>query len=461
MKKTNNIWENTSKFLTIIIISLIFVGCSTTGDTGGDAGGDTGGDAGGDTGGDTGGNNDGVYTSAWDGTASEEPSKGENLYIITEAKHLAWLAEQDTAITTAIRFDANIDMGSKIFTGIKEFSGVMDGNNKKIKNLKIEDGGNTGLILLVPSGTIAEIKNLTIESGSIKGSMAGAFIAESYGAVTLTGLINKATVSGDNTGGMIGIANDKVTINNTQNTGAINGGSVNSTAGGMIGQAMDNTVTIKNAKNTGTISSGDKSGGMLGWATSTSTVNINNANNTGTISGGARAGGMMGYSEGEVTINNANNTGAIKGDNTGGMIGNSEGEVTINNAENTAMISSKHRSGGMIGFANGKVTIDNTANTGTITSDRDAGGMLGLTQNEVTIKNSHSYQAQKLVGTGTPTPTITASYYLDDTATVGEVDDKLTTAEFRTQASFTGWYFGTIWKMDLVKGYPVLQHFNN
>ena len=381
MKKTNNIWENTSKFLTIIIISLIFVGCSTTGDTGGDAGGDTGGDAGGDTGGDTGGNNDGVYTSAWDGTASEEPSKGENLYIITEAKHLAWLAEQDTAITTAIRFDANIDMGSKIFTGIKKFSGVMDGNNNKIKNLKIEDGGNTGLILLVPSGTIAEIKNLTIESGSIKGSMAGAFIAESYGTVTLTGLINKATVTGtfgSRAGGMIGAANNKVTINNAQNTGAINGGSGKSTAGGMIGQAIDSTVTINNANNTGVISSGDNSGGMIGWANRTSTVNIKNAKNTGAISGDSTAGGMIGYSE-----------------------------------------------------------------------------------KEVTIENSHSYQAQKLVGNdGGGTLTIRASYYLSGGIGAGN-GTPLTADEFRNQNKFVGWNFGTIWKMDLVKGYPVLQHFNN
>ena len=352
MKKTNNIWENTSKFLTIMIISLIFVGCSTNG-------------------GDTGGNNDGVYTSAWDGTASEEPSKSGSVYIITEAKHLAWLAEQDTA--TAIRFDANIDMGSKLFTGIKSFTGIMDGNNKSIKNLTIEDGGNTGLILLIPSGSTAEIKNLTIESGSIKGSMAGAFIAESYGTVTLTGLINKATVTGtfgSRAGGMIGAANNKVTINNAQNTGAINGGSGKSTAGGMIGQAIDSTVTINNANNTGVISSGDNSGGMIGWANRTSTVNIKNAKNTGAISGDSTAGGMIGYSE-----------------------------------------------------------------------------------KEVTIENSHSYQAQKLVGTGTPTPTITASYYL--TTSADNDAQTLTAVEFKIQAKFAGWNFGTIWKKGA--NYPELR----
>ena len=45
------------------------------------------------------------YAPAWDGTVTE-PTLESDWYIITESAHLAWLAEQTTAITKNIRFDA-------------------------------------------------------------------------------------------------------------------------------------------------------------------------------------------------------------------------------------------------------------------------------------------------------------------------------------------------------------------
>ena len=153
------------------------------------------------------------------------------------------------------------------------------------------------------------------------------------------------------------------------------------------------------------------------------TVTINKAKNTGKISGGHdSAGGMIGRVDGgTVNINKANNTGEIHGVVGGGMIGsanNGSSTVTINNTANTGKIS-----GGIIGFADASATV--------------------------TINTSHSYlaqEAQPLDGRGTA-DTITASYYLDDSAGVGTVDDKLTTAEFKVQANFVGWDFDTIWTM--------------
>ena len=126
------------------------------------------------------------------------------------------------------------------FTGIKEFNGaIIEGNGKRIKNLKIESTGNAGLILLANTSTSVsiEIKNLTIESGSIRGGSAGAFIAENIYKLELKGLTNKASVTGTGTGtgGLIGYAKDVVYINNAANTGAISG----ATSGGLIGIAED------------------------------------------------------------------------------------------------------------------------------------------------------------------------------------------------------------------------------
>ena len=336
MKKTNNIWGNASKFLTIMITSLIFVSCSTVEDTP-------------------------PPPTVWDGIT------------IKTAADLVALSGTD--VTENILFEADIDMAGKAFTGIKSFSGtIIDGNGKKIQNLKIETT-TAGLILLVDTGTTVEIKNLTIESGSIKSTdrdgIAGAFIAESKGTVTLTGLTNNAPVDGDKAGG------------------------------GMIGLVDGGTVTINKAKNTGKISGGDDSaGGMIGKVDG-GTVNINKANNTGEIHG-VVGGGMIG------SANNGSST------------------VTINNTANTGATSN----GGIIGFADASATV--------------------------TINTSHSYlaqEAQPLDGRGTA-DTITASYYLDDSAGVGTVDDKLTTAEFKDKANFVGWDW-TIWTMGAL--YPELK----
>ena len=338
MKKTNNIWGNASKFLTIMITSLIFVSCSTVEDT------------------------------------TPPPTVWDGITIKTAADLVAL---SGTDVTENIRFDANIDMKDKTFTGIKSFSGtIIDGNGKKIQNLKIETT-TAGLILLVDTGTTVEIKNLTIESGSIKSTdrdgIAGAFIAESKGTVTLTGLTNNAPVA----------------------TGIGPGAS----AGGMISRVYGGAVTINKAKNTGAIAAGgDSAGGMIGK-----------------VDGGT------------VNINKANNTGEIHGVVGGGMIGSANGgTVTINNTANTGATSN----GGIIGFADASATV--------------------------TINTSHSYlaqEAQPLDGRGTA-DTITASYYLDDSAGVGTVDDKLTTAEFKDKANFVGWDW-TIWTMGT--SYPELK----
>ncbi len=272
MKKTKNIWGFTSNFLKIIFISLILVGCSAIDNT----------------------NNTDNTGTPWDGI------------IIKTADDLVALSGKD--VTENILFDADIDMKGKTFAGIKSFTGaIIDGNGKKILNLKIEsDTDNAGLILSVPNGTTTEIKNLTIESGSIKSTSgdAGAFIADSKGTVTLTGLTNKASITGNAVGGIIGIDTGTVTINNANNTGNIRGNNTSGykRVGGIIGAAIG-TVTINNANNTGAISSEDVSGGIIGQALCI--VTIKNTANTGTISG-EDAGGLIGTTtsaSGKFTIN--------------------------------------------------------------------------------------------------------------------------------------------------------------
>ena len=153
----------------------------------------------------------------------EEPPTVGNTYEISKSEHLMWLSGKD--ITQNIKFMNDIDMSGVAFTGIKTFAGtIIDGNGKKIQNLKINNTGDAGLILSVDSGTTVTIKNLTIESGSITSERnAAAFIGYSVGTVTLTGLVNKAAVTTGNGKAAGMIANNRGTaiIKNSVNTGVI------------------------------------------------------------------------------------------------------------------------------------------------------------------------------------------------------------------------------------------------
>jgi len=420
-----------SIFMFIIIMAIFTVSCGAE-STGSSA----------ESGNDDSSGNEIVYSDPWDGTTVEQPSKENNVYIITEAKHLAWLAKQ-TTVTMDVRFDASVDMGNKAFTGIKEFAGTMDGNGKKIKNLNINSTSGAGLIIKMTDG---KIKNLTIESGTITddgdrdidGStdgVAGAFIVSvpEYATVTLEGLTNKATVNGNIAGGMIGLAFDaKITINNVGNFGTIKG----SGGGGIIGEATDCTITIDNAVNSGAVT-GDATGGGIIYSTTDGTITINNSENSGTIKG-AVVGGIIGQTKSTTKISNTENSGAVTGNystDPSGGIGGIIGNVLMNY------------------MMDATVTINNAGNSGAVTGNGTGGGIIGNVGEGsiVTIEKIYNYYIKPIIGQsyGINTINITDNSFCLKGGTITVDARSITATQFRTQSIFTAkrWDFNTVWKM--------------
>ena len=334
------------------------------------------------------------YSKPWNGFTSERPPQVNGVYIITKAEHLAWLSII-IIFETKVRFDANIDMGNKNFKGIPFFKGTMDGNGKSIKNLKIDVSGAAGLTQEL--GDNSTIQNITIESGSIKGKGdAGAFVGESQDSVTLSVLINKASVetAENSTGGIISFSRGDIKINNVQNYSTITG-TVDS--GGILGKA-NAKITINNAKNTGNITSvGTRDisdvGGIIG--DSANSVTINNAKNTGKITGKeGNIGGIVGRSDGVglIKIDNAQNSGNIFGasEGAGGIIGYIGNPITINQVRNSGNITSSSTGGGIVGYTKDQTTINNAQNSGNISGTSDgAGGIIGhINSLATTIKNA-------------------------------------------------------------------------
>lgn len=240
----------------------------------------------------------------------EEPTLNGTTYEIRLATELAWFAaqgEDENFVGKTIHFMNDIDMLNKPFGRIRAFAGILDGKGFKIFNLKIDrpDDRYVGLIRFLESG---EIKNLTIESGTIEGNdQVGAFVGVARvgnftgaGTPKLSGLVNKATVKGVKiVGGIIGASPDmsigtspNMTITNVQNHGAITG--TETDIGGIIGQTV-NMVTITNAGNVGQITSDLQtgfSGGIIGL---NDKANSHYVYNYGTVNGkyaGSLLGGM-------------------------------------------------------------------------------------------------------------------------------------------------------------------------
>ncbi len=210
-------------------------------------------------------------------------------YLIEEAAHLVWLAEQvnsgQTFAGKHFQLQNDIDMEAILWipiglvkqkingvsTDVNPFKGVFDGNNKTIKNLMannegiVEASGSTdsyygagvegallgqGLFGLIVDATI---KNLTIEGAYIEGleGVAG-LAAVSNGVTTIDGVhvVNSVITGAHWVGGLVGYKKGTLTIINSSVENSIIGAYVygkdpnGDKVGGLLGQNQDGVVSI-------------------------------------------------------------------------------------------------------------------------------------------------------------------------------------------------------------------------
>jgi len=122
--------------------------------------------------------------------------------------------------------------------------------------------------------------------------------------------------------------------------------------------------------------------------------------------------------------------------------------------------------GGLVGTHFAGSIIDSYARSQAIDSP-NAGGLVGFASGTgLVISTSYAFPsslagagAQGLVGlveTGT-VPAITACYFHD--SATGSLGVPLTTSEMRSESSFVGWDFDTVWQMDpSISPYPSLRY---
>jgi hypothetical protein len=314
------------------------------------------------------------------------------------------------------------------------FAGTYDGDNHVISGMLLND---YSMNQYSPKGFFGYTKNATVEN------------------LTLSDVYIKVN-SGYNVGGLIGRAEEGLTVKNITTSGkvAINEygmlalpGNGEANSGGIIGYFYgngNNKVTIENCENNiGPVSQGIIGGIQDVGASDEPNIVIKNVVNNGEFWGfGGIAGGITNYNYGggNVLIDGAVNNGSYGGPDTGqelgGVLAGIHAEkVEIKNSGNKGnIVFSEDISASVGGIAESidttQLTINNCYNSGNISSGYNDSYATGLTTAEV--RNFSDYNRASLIGG------ILAEVYIDNTIGSAEIKNSFNTGTLSAYGTIGG-----------------------
>ena len=301
----------------------------------------------------------------------------------------------------------DIDLSSIAnFTSLPDFNGTLDGNNKKILNLRI-DRYYASLFQQIGQGGI--VKNLGFENVAIKGNRGAAALATyNYGTVDncyVTGQVSCSAKYG-HSGGLVLYSSTGSIIKNSYSTARVSGSYY---SGGLV--AVMNKATVENSYSSGSVSTVDSGAGGL-VASMTGGV-IRQSYATGSVSGKYVVGGLVGL------VNNP--------------------ESIIENSYSSGSVSALGMAGGLVGNLSGK--IKNSYSSGSVVSKQSRVNRLGVLAGEYGSEG-----------------TIIKSFGKSRSG-VSNTRGQKTDAELKDPSTFSSWD-KNIWKIESGK-YPKLKVFLN
>ena len=267
------------------------------------------------------------------------------------------------------------------------FKGSYNGQGHTINNLYIYHPEHTST--QVPRGFFgwiegASITNLGLTNVDITGrTQTGALIGKSYYSnihnCNSSGTVSLTEGYG---GGLVGRLVNSL-LNNSYSTCSVT--SINSYTyyGGLVGETYIANITYCHSSG---IVSGNISGGLVGIHYNTST--IDNCYSTSTVSGSTRIGGLVGYNNG-CEINNCYSSGSVSstGGRAGGLVGENRSlSATINNCYSTTSVTGNYEIGGLVGY-NISGDVNNSYSTGSVSGTTDVGGLIGYDENSNTTNS--------------------------------------------------------------------------
>ncbi len=348
-----------------------------------------------------------------------------------------------------------------IGTETVHFQGVFDGNGHKITGLTINRLAENYVGLFASLGQGGEIRNLTLEGGSVTGnSSVGNLVGQISGGkienCSTTGNVTGIGTYGNFIGGMVGYCNYGTVVNCAaagQVTGKLYVGGLIGSCGSHYGNRDYSSITDSHA--TGVVLGNGCVGGLIGYK---GIGIVEECFATGLVTITAKydswvAGGLIGHNEGK--ISNCFATGSVTGTNRyydlslGGLIGyNISG--TITNSFATGVVSG---------------SAIYSLNLGGLTGYNNYGTILNCFASGV-VKRAGTQKAQSeyvggFIGNGNKV-SISSCYW--DVETSGQFTSAggagvvgKTTAEMKQQATFAGWDFTNVWGIVEDLTYPYLQ----
>lgn len=422
-------------------------------------------------------------TDAWDGSISTAFSNGDGTitspYAISSGADLAYLAQSVNAGNpySGMHFqlinDINLDnhewtpIGTT--AGWHAFSGIFDGGNHTISNVKITNAARTsGLFGWVSGAEITDLNVTDVDITSAQPDIGG--LIGSMSNCTVSGVTLTGAVQGDgNVGGLIGSVNFNgvpspfATVISCSAVCVVSGSSVGT--GGLVGYNVYGVYT--SCSTDGTVNGTGQVGGLIGWnndgrivqSHSSSSVNASGSNAgglvgsnsyfgitpeiiscyaTGDVSGGSSAiGGLVGLNS-SARILKSYATGTVSGtSNVGGLAGSHQNSgAEIQSCYATGAILSGSGAGSLIGNAFQAEVVSSYAIGAVYPAATNAGGLVGI--------NSFSTVAGCFWDTET-TGKNTAFAFGPDGENIGTGTAILTAGSTIYEAA--GWDFAGTWQM--------------
>ncbi len=233
-------------------------------------------------------------TVPWDGTARAVPttySAGENTISISTPAELAWVSAYSNGVTTekpselaslpvnfqgyTLLITADIDLGNKQWTPIKDFAGKCvgaDAQMKTISNLYVNVPGNFaglfGKAYRADGGY--EFENLRIQNANVTGYLyVGALVGNGYTCDFNNCRVDTAVLSGNQyVGGITGQGYSKINnchVSGLRATSKVGNSGEGDDIGGIIGMGGEGATVVTNCTVTGsTLSGARQAGGIVG-----------------------------------------------------------------------------------------------------------------------------------------------------------------------------------------------------
>ena len=430
-----------------------------------------------------------------------------NPYMIATLENLFWLSTTSEVWDKHFIQIANIDASASSAwndgdgmwpvgnTVNESFTGNYDGNGYTISSLTCSHSGwvNVGMFGIVDG---SEIKDLTLSSLNIEGNTCtGALIGKASNA-TISNVEVSGTITGlgDYTGGLIGYSEANDISNSICTATSVSG--LSHHVGGFIGYNKNSSVD--NCYSTATVIGGaDNVGGFIGlnYETTAGSATISDCYCTAisVTAEGWSIGGFIGQNVyGEVEncystaniISNATHSGAGAGGNVGGFIGYNQGDLSsgttnytkVSTCYSTSNITATVKStsnekdvGGFIGEAEG--LIENCYSRGNISTNGNGTPEVGVFIGNVGVQSTVQYCYTTgnyptdvgdygfiYANSGTATHNFYDSDLSSQNSGIGATGK--TTAEMKTQSTFTSWDFTNIWAISpsYNDGYPNLNN---